>query len=319
MRRGWILSAALSLSSLLTLAAAQSPPAGSSAGYVGSEACKDCHEDIYKAYLASSHGRAEQDAGVLAEKQSCENCHGPGSLHVNAGGDKADPGFATIRRPDKMAAADVNALCQKCHDTGEQLYWDHGAHARKGLSCVQCHSMHSAKDHKAQLKTERVSDTCLGCHRSKKIGAFKSAHMPVREGGMECTSCHNPHGTASDKMLRAASTGELCESCHADKRGPMLWEHMPVRESCANCHDAHGSNVPSLLKARMPFLCQRCHSNTGHPGNSYDGTALGGDGLPTGTSGLVPPKGLRIMNKSCINCHSQIHGSNHPSGKFFTR
>jgi hypothetical protein len=28
---------------------------------------------------------------------------------------------------------------------------------------------------------------------------------------------------------------------------------------------------------------------------------------------------LRMMARGCVNCHSQIHGSNSPNGTFFTR
>ncbi len=41
---------------------------------------------------------------------------------------------------------------------------------------------------------------------------------------------------------------ETCYTCHADKRGPFLWEHQPVNEDCTNCHTPHGSNITPLLK-----------------------------------------------------------------------
>jgi DmsE family decaheme c-type cytochrome len=306
LRRGVLVSLLLVGSSLLTLAAAQAPPSGapSEAKRVGSEACKDCHEDRFKEFQASSHGRAEKDGAVLPANMDCETCHGPASLHVAAAGDKTDPGFASILNPAKMPAKSVNGTCVTCHRTGEQFYWEHSAHARKGVSCVQCHSMHGAKDHRQQLKSAVKSEICLSCHKSKKLTVNKSAHMPLREGGMECTSCHNPHGTATNNMLRAASNTELCESCHADKRGPFLWEHAPVRENCATCHEPHGANNDKVLTGKRPFLCQRCHVMSGHPSTLYDGPDLASN---------------RIVNRSCTNCHSQIHGSNHASGRFFTR
>jgi DmsE family decaheme c-type cytochrome len=128
--------------------------------------------------------------------------------------------------------------------------------------------------------------------------------MPLREGGMTCVDCHNPHGTATPHNLKAQTANELCISCHSDKRGPFLWEHAPVREACLNCHDPHGSNNPQVLAAKTPFLCQRCHISTRHPSTLYDAPDLASN---------------RLFNRSCVNCHSQIHGSNHPSGKFFLR
>jgi DmsE family decaheme c-type cytochrome len=121
---------------------------------------------------------------------------------------------------------------------------------------------------------------------------------------MTCADCHNPHGSAGPHQLRAATVNDLCTTCHADKRGPFLWEHAPVRENCTTCHLAHGSNNAKVLASREPFLCQRCHAATRHPGTLYD--------KPDLTSN-------RLLNRSCTNCHSQIHGSNHPSGKTFLR
>ena len=58
---------------------------------------------------------------------------------------------------------------------------------------------------------------------------------------MTCSSCHNVHGSTNVRLLRAGTTiDESCTSCHAEKRGPFLWEHAPVAESCTTCHDPHG-------------------------------------------------------------------------------
>jgi DmsE family decaheme c-type cytochrome len=147
---------------------------------------------------------------------------------------------------------------------------------------------------------------CADCHRDKVAKVDRSGHMPLREGKMTCATCHNPHGSANVRLLRAGlSSAEACTSCHADKRGPYLFEHAPVRESCATCHDPHGSANDRMLVQKSPFLCQRCHSHTRHPGTLYDNRALGSSN--------------RIYARACVTCHSQVHGSNHPSGHFFLR
>jgi DmsE family decaheme c-type cytochrome len=129
----------------------------------------------------------------------------------------------------------------------------------------------------------------------------------VREGKMECTSCHSPHGSTNVRLLRAGNwINESCVSCHAEKRGPFLWEHAAGRESCVSCHDPHGSSNDRLLVAKMPMLCQRCHIGTRHPSTIYDGVQLNA-------------RSNRLVGRACINCHQNIHGSNHPSGNWFTR
>jgi DmsE family decaheme c-type cytochrome len=246
------------------------------------------------------------DGKVVADQVGCESCHGPGSAHAEAGGDKNDPGYKTIRNLKTLPAAEASEVCANCHRTGEQFYWQHSDHSRAGVSCIQCHSIHHPRNLGAgpMLAATDVNQLCFGCHKDKRAAVSRAAHMPLREGGMTCADCHNPHGSAGPHQLRAATTNELCYKCHADKRGPFLWEHPPVRENCLNCHQPHGSSNDKVLVAKRPFLCQRCHIGTRHPSTLYDKPDLIAN---------------RLFNRACSNCHSQIHGSNHPSGKYFER
>lgn len=282
----------------------QAEPSG--ATYIGSDACKQCHEAHATKLQSTAHGRASMDGSVLVKDVSCESCHGPGSLHAAAGGDKNDPGFKTILNPKKETAAQVIATCTSCHKSGEQFSWAHSRHAKKGVSCLSCHSVHSSATDTVNplLVKSDVNAVCFSCHTDKKAMFAKSAHMPLHDPTMNCTSCHNPHGGEGPKALRAASTNDLCYKCHTDKRGPFLFDHAPVRENCLNCHDPHGSNNDKLLVAKRPYLCQECHVGGRHPATLYDRQDLASN---------------RLFNRSCTNCHSQIHGSNHPSGRYFLR
>jgi DmsE family decaheme c-type cytochrome len=123
--------------------------------------------------------------------------------------------------------------------------------------------------------------------------------MPVREGKMVCSDCHNPHGSATEALLRENSINDTCYKCHAEKRGPFLFEHMPVRENCDNCHEPHGSINEYLLKVSRPRLCGECHG-VGH-------------GLTSGTNAV------QTISRQCQNCHTMIHGTNSPSGALFQR
>lgn len=131
---------------------------------------------------------------------------------------------------------------------------------------------------------------------------------------MVCTTCHNPHGAQTDKLIAANSVNEKCQECHAEKRGPFLWDHPPVRESCLNCHDPHGTSHEPMLLARKPQLCQRCHSSSRHPGTLY---ALSPEDRASGRN--VYGAASQLLYRSCTNCHVMVHGSNHPSGKWFHR
>ena len=99
----------------------------------------------------------------------------------------------------------------------------------------------------------------------------RASHMPVTEGKMECSTCHNPHGATNVKLLRIGNwVNEACVSCHTEKRGPFLHEHAGTRDNCTTCHDPHGSPHERMLIAKPPMLCQRCHNHSKHPATIYD-------------------------------------------------
>jgi DmsE family decaheme c-type cytochrome len=122
-------------------------------------------------------------------------------------------------------------------------------------------------------------------------------------------------------MIGADSVNELCYKCHTEKRGPFLFEHAAVREDCVSCHDPHGSNHDRLLVKKMPTLCYSCHlGGGGHFGLSDKfGTPQGVPVAPAGAPSGYPTITGRWVEKSCKNCHVNIHGSNSPQGAFFVR
>jgi len=150
---------------------------------------------------------------------------------------------------------------------------------------------------------------------------MRTSHHPVREGKMECSSCHNPHEGNRPKMLKAETVSELCYQCHTEKRGPFLFEHAPVREDCVSCHDAHGSNHNRMLTQKVPALCYSCHfTGSGHFGSGDKfSTEQGVTTAPAGAPSGYPTTNSRFVGKSCIMCHINIHGSNAPSGAYLVR
>lgn len=267
------------------------------ATYVGSELCAGCHEDIAKAFKRNPHG---SKAFEMKSDKNCETCHGPGSAHSEEG----NPDL--IKSFKRMSASEGSETCLGCHNSGKQMHWQGSVHDQRDLGCTTCHSIHSAKSDKWQLKMARSEEQCATCHQDVKAQIQRTSHHPIREGLMFCQDCHNPHGTDTPKMITAISVNAQCYSCHTEKRGPFLWEHPPVKENCLNCHLPHGSNHEKLLAENRPYVCQSCHFDTRHPGTLYDGS--GGSQASN-----------REFSRSCSNCHLTIHGSNHPSGWTFTR
>jgi DmsE family decaheme c-type cytochrome len=291
--------------------------------YVGTDTCITCHEDQQKRFKNTVMGKIMLvHPRTELEKRGCEACHGPGKNHVENGGGK-DTIPIRFGKDSKNSVEEQNSACLSCHSNGNRMFWEGSPHQSRNMACVDCHNIKQVieppasaearfnaplTEIKAVKKTQ--PELCLDCHQMRRAQLQRSSHMPFREGKVTCTSCHNPHGTPNPKQLIQATVNENCYSCHAERRGPFLWEHPPVLENCMNCHEAHGSTNPQLLKTREPRLCQQCHDNSGHPANAYGVSAA---------SGVQQTLGVRVLNRGCTNCHSTIHGSNHPSGNHFRR
>jgi hypothetical protein len=104
--------------------------------------CLTCHVDK-DAFHKNVHARAWPKEKSIDFEHSCETCHGPGSLHAAAGGDKNNPDFWRIRNPSKDKANIVNAACMECHTGGKRMHWLGSVHEAKNVSCLACHSMHN--------------------------------------------------------------------------------------------------------------------------------------------------------------------------------
>jgi len=259
---------------------------------VGTKVCLTCHAAQAEQFNHTLMGRL---AKTQKGKFECENCHGPGSAHVKAGGGRGVGGIISFRPNDlSRTAEENNAICLACHERGARTNWPGSTHQVRGLMCTNCHTIMKQVSRKFQVSTPFEPDTCFQCHKDRRAQMFRSSHMPLREGKIVCSDCHNPHGSFTEALLKKDSINDTCYTCHAEKRGPFLFEHLPVRENCDNCHDPHGSVNEASLKLSRPRLCFECHQ-AGH-GQSA--------GINQGTT----------MGRSCQNCHTYIHGSNSPAG-----
>ena len=268
------------------------------AGFVGNEICKECHGDVVKAFTTNIHNKADRygyrDAG-------CETCHGTAGDHVVSGDIDA------IVNPMKLPYEEASATCLTCHAKGKsQMYWHGSIHQSQGVACTGCHKVHGGN---AKLLAKPYeNDLCLGCHVMLRADLLKRSKHPMRdastpsgEGKMTCSSCHNSHGASAEKLISAKSFNDKCYECHFEKKAPVLWEHSPVKEDCLTCHNAHGSSNDKMLVTKIPRLCQQCHMQGRHQ---------------TGALGM---NSTYAFNRSCLNCHSMVHGSNNPSGAVLQR
>ena len=284
--------------------------AAEKAEFAGVDACKKCHEDYYKSYVSSIHAK-KKIPGTPAKQDACESCHGAGIEHVSKGGGKGAGGiFVFDKKGDPKARA---AKCLACHEESKSLaFWDIGAHRKNDVSCDDCHKIHAPV---AQSLKFDENQLCFTCHQDIKSMFNRQSHHPVKEGLIKCSNCHDVHGGFGKHMIKADSINELCYECHAEKRGPFMWEHPPVEKNCLNCHEAHGSSHGRLLERKLPQLCQNCHDVQagGHFSEAYT-SFHSFNGAATGDKN-------KFYGRSCVNCHTNIHGSNGPAaaGQLFLR
>jgi DmsE family decaheme c-type cytochrome len=291
-------------------AAAEGSGAPPEATYVGRALCAGCHQLEAEHWDPTRHARLFDRPRTELEGRGCEACHGPGSRHVED--PFAPDGIVAFTRGSAASVERMNAMCLACHAGGGRLYWPGSVHERERLACSDCHNPMARQSVWGLEARAGVSQTCFTCHPQQRVEFRKRSHMPLLEGKISCADCHAPHGSPTDPLVRADTVNQLCTRCHADKRGPFLWEHAPVVESCLACHVPHGSNHPALLTSLPPFLCQQCHAQLA--GFSHPNDLLTAGNL---AAGARPDE--RLLNRGCINCHVQIHGSNHPSGARFHR
>ncbi|MFA6564397.1 MAG: cytochrome c3 family protein [Verrucomicrobiia bacterium] len=229
------------------------PPMIPGAKYVGMETCQPCHEKEVRDFKFAAHARvAIPDGKGKREGQGCESCHGPGSLHVEAGGERG----------------------------------------------------------KFIINPTKNPEACFQCHLDKQAEFSLPYHHPVKEGRMNCTTCHNPHGH-DIKLGKGQVVGRLnenCSQCHREQTRPHVFAHAALREGCTTCHAVHGSINSKMLVQRDNNLCLKCHAQVGaNPagGNPVRPLLIGGGNHNSSA-------GSRLAQGNCWNagCHTAVHGSN---------
>jgi DmsE family decaheme c-type cytochrome len=271
----------------------------------GANQCMSCHREgrdkaAHEVFLTPMGISGAENSPFAEGNHDCESCHGPSAAHRKKLEDGTRPP-PSVSFAKGSPTGPQNEICLACHSDGNMIHWVGSLHEEEEVACVSCHEVHSAQDPVMDKLAQQ--EKCFACHQRTRAETFRASSHPLRFGQMTCTDCHNAHDGANDSLLARSTVNETCYTCHAEKRGPFLWEHAPVSEDCTLCHNPHGSNHAGLLKQRSPLLCQQCHSPGGHPATAY-----------TSETAENSFQQRFLLAQSCANCHSQVHGSNHPSG-----
>jgi DmsE family decaheme c-type cytochrome len=264
----------------------------------GDAKCTSCHDETDD-YPVLAIGKTRHGVTADSRTPTCTSCHGDSETHVNVPkGTKERPKVErAFGKSSTLPVTERIQACLTCHQGGKRIHWAMGAHATNDVSCTSCHQIHTTNDRVRDKRAQ--AEVCFACHKEQRVQISRPSRHPVLEGKVACSDCHNSHGSAGEKLLVRDSVVDTCYQCHAEKRGPFVRSHQPVQENCMNCHHPHGTINENLLIARSPFLCQQCHEPTSHRGKFPSITG-------TGTT-------INAAGRGCVNCHTNIHGTNNPA------
>lgn len=197
--------------------------------------CDGCHSVNFNIDTSKPH---EWNVG-------CEQCHGAGSAHV------AHPTKDNILNPARQNFVAANDTCIQCHSQGQPLAnpikgkyydWPVGYHA--GLQLADYW----------KLEPHKLGETSFthfpdgSAHKNRMQGNdFVQSLMYNR--GVTCFSCHDPHGTENDAMLRKPAD-QICATCHSpgSQNGP----HTATLEE--HTHHPAGSPGSQCVSCHMPKI-----------------------------------------------------------------
>ncbi|HET8699277.1 MAG TPA: cytochrome c3 family protein, partial [Gammaproteobacteria bacterium] len=225
-----------------------------------------------------------EDNSVAEWNVGCERCHGAGSAHVDR------PTRANIINPGRMDYVHANDTCIQCHSQGQPLAnpingkyydWPVGYDVGKDLS-----SFWKLEEHK--LGETTFTHFPDGTAHKNRMQGNDFVQSLMYERGVTCFSCHDPHGTNNEAMLREP-VENICGACHgpnsqngphaatleahthhkADSPGSRCVAcHMPKIEQTmadinVSSHTFHFVTPSETESLKIPNACNVCHKDEG--------------------------------------------------------
>ena len=193
-----------------------------------SEMCFMCHNG-YMEKLPDANDRYKKPYKMGI---SCEDCHGPGELHVKQClGKKVklpSPNALTIVNSPKLSPQRRNDICLQCHYEGKAwaLTGDNGwFDFRPGKLLEEYRSIYSPATRKKNAF--RVANSG---YRMTLSRCYQGSH-----GNLACDMCHDSHGM--NQVDKAKFNRQNCFRCHPIEGLPKKASRFSEsREDCIKCH-----------------------------------------------------------------------------------
>lgn len=243
LKTGYRWQAALACLAFSGLLLAGCPPNGSTKpGYVGTSTCLGCHNG-----QDAPDQRGYTDSVHFAEGVTCEDCHGPGALHVQFIG---RGGELLIENPREGGFENSYKSCNACHSDEVEQFLLSGHAEDQVATCYDCHSLHTKDLWKLPFEDNRV---CLQCHGKTDfpdddaiVAHTFHENMPAERASL-CVGCHMQPLSRTDQnkgddfnhTLIPAQPKISADAINAGEQAPA--------NTCAGvigCHDGSNEEAP---------------------------------------------------------------------------
>ncbi len=255
----------------------------------------------------------------------CENCHGPGSEHINAA--LRPPG--TVTNWPRLEVTTLSGDCNQCHDAP--------THHIKGTEWYN--SMHAVTTRDPSGPGE---EGCVICHTANGfIARISGGTTNTDYAAIGCQACHEPHGvtipTNNVHLLRTlapvtlmdgfttitnAGNGQICMNCHMSRRNATNYVEVTAGSSRFGPH--HGPQADMLMGANavtygkvipssahrdvVGDACATCHMQTTA---TTDPAFLQAGGHTFNVSATVGGTNIDMV-AACVQCHGAIASFDFP-------
>jgi len=234
--------------------------------------CVGCH----------STGTDHYTQSYVERTIGCERCHGPGRAHAE------EPLAENIVNPARLRRDRSMEICLSCHlpgrPPGDQTDYAWAVGYEPGMRLADFW-----EGFEPQQGKKTADFWPNGTARKNRVqgGTFLQSWM-CRHAGMQCTDCHNPHGSRHRSMtIKSADDNALCMMCHAPGKQAGLeyrtisdHTHHPPTSPGSRCVECHmpktGKNAVAgesrdhtfkfispadTIKYGVPNSCNGCHAD----------------------------------------------------------
>jgi hypothetical protein len=212
--------------------------------------CGTCHTTGYDPEGDSQDG-LEGIVGSWAEPGiQCEECHGPGSYHVDSKG-------MVPLKVDRTANA-----CGSCHYRGDLAtipssggyikhheQYNEQLHSKKaGMACIDCHDPHASTKYDDVALGRGIKTSCENCH-AKETESYKKGSPGMHADGISCVDCHMAKASKSAKP-GATYVGDI----------PTHLFRISTDSTETQFTDSSKTNSNSFIS--LEFACLSCHGDS---------------------------------------------------------